>query len=68
MEKIYGKFAPKGQQPIRKHRVVFTSTKGLKLLTSQLPMIQIIKLRLRNMVFHINRFMHGLGSLKNMVV
>ncbi|MGT2943565.1 hypothetical protein ACVR0H_09720 [Streptococcus constellatus subsp. viborgensis] len=29
MEKIYGKLAPKGQQPIRKHRVVFTSTKGL---------------------------------------
>lgn len=29
MGKIYGKLAPKGQQPIRKHRVVFTSTKGL---------------------------------------
>ncbi|MGT2640154.1 hypothetical protein [Streptococcus sinensis] len=29
MEKIYGKLAPKGHQPIRKHRVVFTSTKGL---------------------------------------
>lgn len=29
MEKIYCKLAPKGQQHIRKHRVVFTSTKGL---------------------------------------
>lgn len=29
MEKIYCKLAPKGKQPIRKHRVVFTSTKGL---------------------------------------
>lgn len=29
MEKISGKLAPVEQQPIRKHRIVFTSTKGL---------------------------------------
>lgn len=29
MEKIYGKLLLKEQQPIRKHRTVFTGTKGL---------------------------------------